>query len=216
MTPSASTVKDLREKTGAGMMDCKRALEETKGDFEKAVDWLRQKGLSAAAKKSTRTAAEGLVHAYIHGEGRIGVLIEVNAETDFVARNEQFKSLVKDLAMQIAAANPVCVSPADFPPEVLEREKNVLVAKAKEQGKPANMLDKIVEGQIKKFVSENCLLEQNYIKDPDKKVIDMVNSAISTIGENIVVRRFVRYELGEGIEKKKTDFAAEVAAQLKG
>lgn len=216
MTASANLVKELREKTGAGMMDCKKALQETAGDFEKAVDWLRQKGLSSAAKKSSRQAAEGLVHAYIHGEGRIGVLLEVNSETDFVARNEQFKGLVKDLAMQIAAANPLCVSPTEFPADALEREKRVLAAKAQEQGKPANMIDKIVDGQIKKYVSENCLLEQNFIKDPEKKVTDIIKSAISTIGENIVVRRFVRYELGEGIEKKKTDFAAEVAAQLKG
>lgn len=216
MTASANLVKELREKTGAGMMDCKKALQETSGDFEKAIDWLRQKGLSAAAKKSSRQAAEGLVHAYIHGEGRIGVLLEVNSETDFVARNEQFKGLVKDLAMQIAAANPICVDANEFPQDALEREKRVLAAKAQEEGKPANMIDKIVDGQIKKYMAANCLLEQNFIKDPDKKVTDIIKAAISTIGENIVVRRFVRYELGEGIEKKKTDFAAEVAAQLKG
>ncbi len=216
MTTSASSVKELREKTGAGMLDCKKALEETKGDFEKAIDWLRKKGLSAAAKKSGRTAAEGLVHAYIHGEGRIGVLIEVNSETDFVARNEQFKSLVRDIAMHIAAANPVCVSSADFPPEMLTREKTVLMDKAREQKKPEAMIEKIVDGQIKKFMAESCLLDQPFVKDPDKKVSDIITQAISTIGENLVVRRFVRYELGEGIEKKKMDFAEEVAAQIKG
>ncbi len=216
MSISPSTVKDLRERTGAGMMDCKRALQENSGDFEKAVDWLRQKGLSAASKKAGRVAAEGLVQAYIHGEGRIGVLLEVNCETDFVARNEQFKAFVKELCMQIAAANPLCVSPDEFPQEVLDREKAVMIAKNKESGKPANMIDKIVEGQMKKFVSENCLLEQAYIKDPDKKISQLLSENIATIGENIIVRRFSRYELGEGIEKKKQDLAAEVQAALKG
>lgn len=216
MSVSPAVVKDLRERTGAGMMDCKRALQETNGDFEKAVDWLRQKGLSAAANKAGRVAAEGLVHAYIHGEGRIGVLIEVNCETDFVARTEKFKAFVKELCMQIAATNPLCVGPDDFQPAVLEREKAVLVAKNKESGKPDHMIEKILEGQMKKFVSENCLLGQNFIKDTDKKISQVLSENIATIGENIIIRRFVRYELGEGIEKKKQDLAADVQAALKG
>ena len=216
MNISPTVVKELRERTGAGMMDCKRALQETKGEFEKAVDWLRQKGLSAAANKAGRIAAEGLVHTYVHGEGRIGVLIEVNCETDFVARTDKFKGFVKDLCMQIAATNPICVGPDDFQPALLEREKAVLVAKNKESGKPDHMIEKILVGQMKKFVSENCLLEQAFVKDTDKKISQLLSENISLIGENIVIRRFVRYELGEGLEKKKHDLAADVQAAIKG
>lgn len=216
MTISASMVRELREKTNAGMMDCKRALEETNGDFEKAIDWLRKKGLSSAAKKAGRVAAEGLVESYIHGEGRIGVLLEVNCETDFVARNEGFREFVRNVAMHIAATSPIAVKPEDVPAHILERERQVLTEKAREQGKKEEMIPKIVEGQINKWISENCLLEQAYIKNPDIKIGDYLKEAIAKTGENIVIRRFVRFELGEGIEKKQEDFAAEVAAQIKG
>lgn len=216
MTISATMVRELREKTNAGMMDCKKALEETSGDFEKAVDWLRKKGLSSAAKKAGRIAAEGCVEAYIHGEGRIGVLLEVNCETDFVARTEGFRDFVKNVALHIAATGPLSVSSEDVPQAIVERERSVLTDKAKEQGKKADMIEKIVEGQIKKWLAENCLLEQAYVKNPDLKVGDYLKETIAKTGENIVVRRFTRFELGEGIEKKQEDFAAEVAAQIKG
>jgi elongation factor Ts len=215
MTISASMVRELREKTNAGMMDCKRALEETSGDFEKAVDWLRTKGLTSAAKKAGRVAAEGIVEAYIHGEGRIGVLLEVNCETDFVARTEGFREFVKNISLHIAATSPLSISPEDVPQALLERERHVLTDKAKEQGKKEDMIPKIVEGQIKKWLAESCLLEQTYIKNPDIKIGDYLKETIAKTGENIVIRRFVRFELGEGIEKKQEDFAAEVAAQIK-
>ena len=208
-------VRELREKTNAGMMDCKKALEENKGDFEKSVDWLRQKGLSSAAKKAGRVATEGTVESYIHGEGRIGVLLEVNSETDFVARNPGFREFVRNVALHVAATNPVSVSPDEVPPELVSRERDVLTAKARETGKKEEMIPKIVDGQIKKWFSENCLLEQAYVKNPDITVGEYLKQTIATIGENIVIRRFVRYELGEGLEKKVDNFAAEVAAQAK-
>lgn len=214
MSISASMVKDLREKTSAGMLDCKKALQETDGDMEKAVDWLRTKGLSKAAKKAGRAATEGLVSSYIHGEGRIGVLLEVNSETDFVARNDLFQAFVRDIAMHIAAANPICVSEDDIPAEVIEREREVLIAKNREDGKKEEMIDKIVAGQLKKFKAESCLLQQPFIKNPDKKVEEFIKDTVATIGENLVVRRFARYELGEGLEKKQENFADEVAAQI--
>lgn len=215
MAVTATLVKDLREKSGAGMLDCKKALEETAGDFEKAVDWLRKKGLSSADKKAGRIAAEGMVQAYIHGEGRVGVLVEVNSETDFVARNEGFKDFVRNIAMHIAAAAPLAVSANEIPQEIQDRERDVLMGKAREQGKKEDMLAKIVDGQMKKFLSESCLLEQAYIKNPDLKIADYLKETIAKIGENIVIRRFVRFGLGEGIERKTNDFAAEVAAQAK-
>jgi elongation factor Ts len=215
MAISAQMVKDLRDRTSAGMLDCKKALEENGGDFDKAIDWLRQKGLSKAAKKAGRVASEGLVSAYIHGEGRIGVLLEVNSETDFVAKNEDFKKFTRDLAMHIAAANPMSVSEADIPASAVEKERAVLRATNIEQGKKPEMVDKIVDGQIKKWLSENCLLNQKFVMNPDITVQDHLNNLVATIGENLVVRRFVRFELGEGIEKKNEDFAAEVAATLK-
>ena len=215
MAISATMVRELREKTSAGMMDCKKALEETKGDFEQAVDWLRKKGLSSAGKKAGRVAAEGTVEAYIHGEGRIGVLLEVNSETDFVGRSEGFREFVKNVTLHIAATAPLSVSSEDVPAAILERERAVLTAKAREQGKKEEMIEKIVDGQIKKWLSESCLLEQAYIKNPDLKIGDYLKETIAKTGENIVIRRFVRYELGEGIEKKVEDFAAEVAAQIK-
>lgn len=215
MSISATAVKELREKTGAGMMDCKKALEENKGDFDKAVDWLRAKGLSKAAKKAGRVAAEGLVTSYIHAGGRIGVIVEINSETDFVARNQEFQDFCRDVAMHVAALGPQFVAQADIDPAVREREWAVLKAKAIEEGKKPEFLDKILDGQIKKWAADICLLDQKFVKNPDKSVGEMLSDLIAKIGENIVIRRFVRYELGEGIEKKKDDFAAEVASMTK-
>jgi elongation factor Ts len=210
---SASMVKELREITHAGMLDCKNALTEAEGNMDKAIEILRKKGLSKAAKKSDRIASEGIVTSYIHG-GRIGVLIEVNSETDFVAKNQEFQDFVKDLAMQIAAQNPTYIKQEDVPAEVIEKEKEILRAQALNEGKPEKIVDKMVEGRINKFYEENCLLNQNFIKDPDKKIQDLLNEKISKIGENLVVRRFTRYEVGEGIEKKCENFAEEVAKQI--
>lgn len=210
---SAASVKELRERTGAGMMDCKKALVECAGDLEKAIDYLREKGLAAAAKKTGRVTAEGLVDSYIHGGGKIGVLLEVNCETDFVAKTDEFKNLVRDIAMQIAAAKPEYVSKEEVPAEVIAKEKEILAAQAANEGKPEKIIQKMVEGRIEKFYKEICLLEQPFIKDTDKTVKQLVTEKIAQIGENISVRRFVRYELGEGLEKRKDDFAAEVAAQ---
>ena len=201
MEVSASTVKELREKTGAGMMDCKKALAETGGDIQKAVDFLRQKGLAAAAKKADRTAADGAVGAYVHPGGKVGVLIEINCETDFVARTAEFQSLLKDIAMQVAAANPRFVRREEVSAEELEKEKAIYRQQALETGKPEKVIDKIVEGKMDRFYSEACLLEQAFIKDPDKSVTDVVNDAIARLGENIQVRRFARYHLGEAPAK---------------
>ena len=212
---SAQQVKELRESTGAGMMDCKKALVETNGDMAKAIDYLREKGLAAAAKKSGRVAAEGLVESYIHGAGKIGVMIEVNCETDFVAKTPEFHSFVRDLAMQIAAANPQYLNRDEVPAAIVEHEREILRAQALNEGKPEKIVDKMVEGRVDKYYKENCLMEQTFIKDPEKSVTDIVNAQISKIGENIVVRRFVRYQMGEGLEKKVTDFAAEVAEAVK-
>jgi elongation factor Ts len=190
-------VKELRGRTSAGIMDCKKALIEANGDIEKAVVILREKGLAKAAKKMDRTAAEGIIDSYIHGNGRIGVLVEVNCETDFVARNEEFKNLVKDIAMQIAASNPKYISKDDVPAEIIDKEREILKTQALNEGKPENIADKIAEGRIKKFYEEHCLLEQPFIKDPDKKVSQMIMEKIAVIGENINVSRFTRYERGE-------------------
>ncbi len=216
MTISASQVKDLREKTSAGMMDCKKALEESQGDFEKAVEWLRVKGLSKAAKKSGRLAAEGLVSSYIHAGGRIGVLVEINSETDFVARNEEFQKFVSDVAMHIAAMAPCFVREEEIPEEVKNKEREVLINKALEEGKKREFLDKIIDGQMKKWAAESCLMGQKFVKNPDVTILQHLQETISRIGENIVIRRFARYELGEGLEKRSENFAEEVAAQLKG
>ncbi len=216
MTITAETVKELRERTGAGMMDCKKALNETSGNFDAAIDWLRKKGLSAAAKKAGRIAAEGAVSSYIHGEGRVGVLIEVNSETDFVARNDKFREFVKDVAMHVAAMAPLVVRQEELPSEAIERETSVLKSKALEEGKKPEFLDKIIAGQISKWKAEKCLLDQKFVKNPDITVNDLLNQTIASIGENIVVRRFVRFELGEGIEKKESNFADEVAQATKG
>lgn len=212
---SAKMVKELRDRTGAGMMDCKKALKEVNGDVDKAIDYLREKGLAAAAKKSGRITAEGLVSSYIHGEGRIGVLVEVNCETDFVAKTDEFKELVKDIAMQVAAAKPEYVTREEVPAEAVEHEKEVLKAQALNEGKPEHIVEKMIQGRIDKYFKEICLLEQPFIKDPDVTVQQLVTEKIAKIGENISVRRFVRFELGEGIEKRQDDFAAEVAAQMK-
>ncbi|TEB06729.1 Elongation factor Ts [Pelotomaculum schinkii] len=211
MSVPASFVKELRERTGAGMMDCKKALAESGGDIDKAADYLREKGLAAAAKKAGRIAAEGLVESYIHGGGRIGVLVEVNCETDFVAKTDEFKALVKDIAMQIAAAKPEFVKREEVPAEALEHEKAILRAQALNEGKPANIVEKMVEGRVEKYFKEVCLLEQPFIKEPDMSIKQLLTEKISKIGENISIRRFTRYELGEGIEKKQSDLAAEVA-----
>jgi elongation factor Ts len=198
---SASSVKELREKTGAGMMDCKKALGECGGDVQKAIDYLRQKGLAAAAKKADRVAADGAVGAYVHPGGKIGVLVEINCETDFVARTAEFQMLVKDIAMQVAAANPKYVKREEVSPQDLDKEKSIYRQQALETGKPEKVVDKIVDGKIERFYSEVCLLEQAFIKDPDKKVAEVVNDAIARLGENIQVRRFARYHLGEAVTK---------------
>ena len=213
MKISASLIKELREKTGAGMMDCKKALAETDGNMDKAFDYLREKGLSSVAKKSSRITSEGLVDSYIHG-GRIGVLIEVNSETDFVAKNDEFKRFVRDMAMQVAAVNPKYISREEVPEEELAHEKEVLTEQARQEGKPEKIIEKMVEGRLEKFYEEICLLDQKFIKDPDKKVKDILNDLIAKIGENIKIRRFVRFEVGEGLEKKNEDFAEEVAKQM--
>ena len=209
---TAQDVKSLRERTGCGMMDCKKALTESNGDIEKAIDFLREKGLASAAKKAGRVAAEGLVESYLHGGGRIGVLVEVNCETDFVAKTDEYKELCRDIAMQIAASSPDYVRREDVSDEILDRERNIARQQAINDGKPEKILDKIVDGRIEKFFKEVCLLEQVYIKDNDKTVQQMINEKIAKIGENISVRRFVRYQVGEGMEKKQCNLAEEVAA----
>ncbi len=214
---SAKAVKELREKTGAGMMDCKKALSENGGDMEKSIDWLRKKGIASAEKKSGKTAAEGLVDSYIHIGGRIGVLVEVNCQTDFVARNDAFKDLVRSIAMQIAASTNVeYVKVSDIPAEIADREKAIEMGKDDLSGKPDNIKERIVQGRIDKRLKELSLLDQPYIKDPNITVDELVKQNIAQLGENIQVRRFVRFVLGEGIEKEESDFAAEVAAQIAG
>lgn len=197
MAGSSQLVKELREKTGAGILDCQRALTENGGDIEKSIDYLRQKGLAAAAKKAGRETNQGLVHAYIHMGGKIGVLIEVNCETDFVARNEEFKSFVNDLALQVAAAKPSFVRREEIPSDVVEREKTIYEGQAKELGKPAAAMPKIVEGKLEKFYQESCLMEQSFIKDPTVTIKDLLSQKIAKIGENMIIRRFTRYQLGE-------------------
>lgn len=216
MEISAGMIKDLRERTGAGMADCKKALSEVSGDMDKAIDWLRTKGLAKAAKKAGREATEGTCVSYIHGGGRVGVLVEVNCETDFVARNEDFVQFSKDVALQIAAMTPLYVRADEVPADAIAKEKSVLLAKAQEANadgkKPAAVIEKMVEGQLSKWMKEICLMDQSFVKD-DKQTIEQVQTAlVAKIGENIRVRRFVRFELGEGLEKKAgDDFATEVA-----
>ena len=212
---TAALVKELRERTGAGMMDCKKALSATDGDLEKAIDFLREKGLAAAAKKAGRVAAEGLVEAYIHGGGRIGVLVEVNCETDFVAKTDAFKELVKDIAMNIAATNPSYLKREEVPTAELEHEQAVLAEQARNEGKPEKIIEKMVAVRIEKYYKEVCLMEQPFVKDPDKTISDLITESIAKIGENISIRRFTRYQLGEGIEKKEENFAEEVMSFVK-
>jgi elongation factor Ts len=198
---SASQVKDLREKTGAGMLDCKKALSEANGDLEKAIDYLRKKGIASASKKAGRATKEGMVGSYIHGEGgRVGVLVEINCETDFVARNPEFQTFLKDIAMHIAAANPQWVKSEDVPAEVIAKEKEIAVAQMAASGKPAAVLEKIAEGKVKKFYEENCLLNQAYVKDPDKTIETLLKETIAKMGENMSIRRFARFVLGEGVK----------------
>lgn len=211
---TADMVKELRDSTGAGMMDCKKALTEANGDMTKAAEILREKGIAKAVKKAGRIAAEGIVDAYIHGDGRIGVLIEVNTETDFAAKNEDFKAFVKDVAMQVAATKPDFVRREEVPADVVEKEKEILKAQALNEGKPEKIIEKMVEGRIDKFYKEICLLEQPFIKDPDKTVQQLLTEKVAVIGENISIRRFVRFEKGEGIEKKEENFADEVMKQI--
>jgi elongation factor Ts len=201
MEVTLQMIKELRERTSAGINDCKKALVDAEGDMEKAAVLLREKGLAAAAKRAGRVASEGIVDSYIHGGGRIGVLVEVNCETDFVAQNEKFRSFVRDVAMQIAASSPLYVSIEDVPQADIEKEKEVLRQQALNEGKPEKIVDRMVEGRITKFYDENCLLEQQFVKDPEIKVKDLLNSLIAVIGEKITIRRFVRFERGEGIAK---------------
>jgi elongation factor Ts len=194
---TAAIVKDLRDKTNAGMMDCKKALQETGGDMEKALDYLRQKGLAKALKRSGKEASEGLIHAYIHGGGRMGVLVEVNCETDFAAKSEDFLEFAKNIAMQIAASNPLGTQREDIPEDVVQRERAIFMAQARETGKPENILGKMVDGKMRKFYEESVLMEQAYVKDPDKTIQDYLNELVAKIGEKIIIRRFARYQLGE-------------------
>ena len=212
---SASMVKELRERTGAGMMDCKRALTDAQGDIEKAIELLRERGLAAAAKKAGRIASEGAVGSYIQMGGRIGVLVEINCETDFVAKTDQFQQLVRDVAMQIAAANPLYVRREEVPQAELDKEREILRQQALNEGKPEKIVDKMVDGRIEKYYKQNCLMDQEYIKDTDKTVSQIITEAVSTIGENISVRRFVRYEMGEGLAKREDNFVEEVMSQMK-
>ena len=213
MAFTAKDVVDLREKTGAGMLDCKKALTECNGNMDKAVDYLREKGIAAAAKRQSRIAAEGAVFSYIHMNGTIGVLLEVNCETDFVAKSPAFQELGHDIAMHIAAANPKYVTIEEVDTTELEKEKEILRAQALNEGKPAAVVDKMVEGRIKKFYKEVCLLEQEFVKDPSKTISQLIGDATNKIGEKISIRRFVRFQMGEGLEKRKDDFAEEVKRQ---
>ncbi|MBW2433465.1 MAG: translation elongation factor Ts [Deltaproteobacteria bacterium] len=194
---SAGMVKELREKTGAGMMDCKKALSEVNGDMDKAVEFLRKKGLATAQKRAGRALNEGIIQSYIHMTGKLGVLVEVNCETDFVAKNEDFQEFAKNIAMHIAASNPLGITPEDVPEDLIEKEKEIYRAQALEMGKPENVIDKIVEGKLKKFYEESCLLNQPYVRDTDISVADLLAELIAKIGENISVKRFVRYQIGE-------------------
>lgn len=206
----------LKEATGAGVLDCKKALDETKGDYDKAIALLREKGKAKALKKnsSDRVASEGVVASYIHMGGKIGVLVEINCETDFAQKSEKFNQLVKDVAMHIAAANPKYVNSSEVPAAVLENEKEILKKQAMEEGKPAAIAEKMMEGRIKKYYQEYCLMDQPFVKDGSKTITDVVNETIAFVGEKITIRRFVRYEMGEGIEKTKEDFAAEVSKTI--
>lgn len=207
-------IMKLREQTGVGIMKCKEALIETDGDFEKAVAYLREKGMASAEKRASKIASQGVVDSYIHMGGKVGVLVEVNCETDFVARGEKFKEFVHDVAMQIAAAKPLYVRSSEVPTEELEKEKEILRAQALNEGKPEKIVDRMVEGRVKKYYEEFCLLDQKFVKDPSKTIEEYLKETISVIGEKIDIRRFVRYEMGEGLEKKEENFAQEIADQI--
>ena len=213
MAISARDVKNLREMTGVGMMDCKKALTEANGNLDRAVEILREKGIASATKKGGRIAAEGIVESYIHMGGKIGVLIEVNCETDFVAKTPEFKSFVRDVAMHVAAANPQYLSREEVPADVLEKEREILRAQARNEGKPEKIIERMVEGRVEKFYKDNCLLDQQFVKDPDMTIAQYVTDRIQKTGENVKIRRFVRYEMGEGLTKRQDNFAEEVAAQ---
>jgi len=215
MAVTAAQVKELREMTGAGIMDCKKVLVEVDGDIKKAVETLRERGIAKAAKKSGRIASEGLVEAYIHN-GKYGAMVEVNSETDFVSKNDEFRTFVRDVAMHIAASNPLYVSREEVPESVINSEKEIIKAQAMNEGKPEAIAEKMVEGRINKYLAEICLLDQPFVKDPDKTIGQLLTEKIATIGENIVIRRFVRFERGEGIEKKEENFAEEVMKQING
>ena len=216
MAFTSKDVMDLRARTGVGMMDCKKALTATDGDMDKAIEYLREKGIATAAKKQSRIASEGIVDIYIHLGGKVGVLVEVNCETDFVARGEQFKNFVHDVALQIAAAKPSYVNKEEVPAAEVEHEKEILKAQAlnEDKPKPLAIIEKMVEGRVNKYYKEVCLMEQDFVKDPSKTITQLLNETISSIGEKITVRRFVRYEMGEGLEKKVDNFAEEINAQV--
>lgn len=211
---TAQDIAQLRAQTGAGMMDCKKALEEANGNVESAVEILRKKGIAKAAKRADKVAAEGMIVSYIHGGGRVGVLVEVNCETDFVAKNEGFKALANDIALHIAALSPKYLSREEVPAELVEKEKNIYREQMQGENKPAEIIEKIIDGKMGKFYSEICLLEQPFIKDEEKTIEQLLAAKTGEIGEKITIRRFARYGVGEGIEKKETDFVAEVSAQL--
>jgi elongation factor Ts len=216
MAFTSKDVMDLRARTGVGMMDCKKALTATDGDMDKAIEYLREKGIATAAKKQSRIASEGIVDSYIHLGGKVGVLVEVNCETDFVARGEQFKNFVHDVALQIAAAKPSYVNKEEVPAAEVEHEKEILKAQAlnEDKPKPLAIIEKMVEGRVNKYYKEVCLMEQDFVKDPSKTITQLLNETISSIGEKITIRRFVRYEMGEGLEKKVDNFAEEINAQV--
>ena len=212
MSISAAQVKELRGMTGAGMMDCRKALMENEGNIEKALEYLQKKSLAAASKKADRIAAEGAVGSYIHMGGRIGVICEINCETDFVAKTEQFQTFMRDVCMHIAAMNPAYLDSSEIPEDAITKQRTLFAEMMKESGKPENIIEKIVDGKIKKWFSEVCLMDQGFVKDPDNTISQLVTQMVASIGENMKIRRFVRFELGEGLEKKNEDFAAEVAA----
>lgn len=214
MSVSSEDVKKLRDQTNAGILDCKSALDEADGDMDKAQEVLREKGIAEASKKSDNLAAEGMIESYIHGNGEIGVLVEVNSETDFAARNDEFKQLTQDIAMHIAAMSPEFIRREDVPEERVEKEKDIFAKQMKEEGKPEDIIDEIVEGKMDKFYSEVCLVEQEFIKDEDKTIEELIKETAAELGENIQVRRFERFEVGEGVESDDEDFAQEVEEQL--
>jgi elongation factor Ts len=216
MSVTAKDVKDLREKTGAGMMDCKKALGETDGDFDAAITWLREKGMASAEKRAGKTASEGAVASYIHMGGKMGVLVEINCETDFVAKGEKFQDFCKDICLQICSAAPRWIRREEVPAEVITEEKKVYIAQMADSGKPENILEKIAEGKMNKFYEENCLMEQGFVKEPKTSIEDLAKELSGSVGEKVEVRRFERYVLGEGIEKEVVDFADEVAQAVQG